>query len=296
MKEKLSDYAKAQLPNGKYWKPKPAVSAVLKTLKPSNDVCESILGLNDYLTTAIPNLHQMTRSNLVEIKKNDTMKWFRELSPGMKQTITTTAVKKRQEVMKQCYEEEMARSKCRQENMEHSYKRRMIMREKAAKERQHLSQQHLITTTLELKEALDEINSDVNSTSSKKLKNSLSLIRMQINIRKKVLNQKINIPFSHKGKQRPLSDIVTNITEFIAAHSETNQTIQPEINDPVSLIGREIKHRFKLDSGKYKWFSGVIISYNVKTKAHEIAYDGEADHCYFNLAIDISDGDLKIVT
>ena len=116
----------------------------------------------------------MTRSNLVEVKKNGTMKWLKEFSSGMKQTVTTTAMRMRKEVMRQCNEEEMTRSKCRQENMKQSYQRRMIMREKAAKERPHLSKQHLITTTLELKEALDEINSDDNFTFFKKLKNSLN--------------------------------------------------------------------------------------------------------------------------
>ena len=38
-------------------------------LEPSNDFCESMLGLNDYLTTAIPNLAQESRSNLVAVKK-----------------------------------------------------------------------------------------------------------------------------------------------------------------------------------------------------------------------------------
>ena len=69
MKEKLSSYAQDQLPGGCYWEPDKQVQDILRELKPSNDVCESILGLNDYLTTAIPNLHQMTRSNLVQDKK-----------------------------------------------------------------------------------------------------------------------------------------------------------------------------------------------------------------------------------
>ena len=69
MKEKLSSYAADQLPGGCYWEPEREVQDVLRELKPSNDVCESILGLNDYLTTAIPNLHQMARSNLVQVKK-----------------------------------------------------------------------------------------------------------------------------------------------------------------------------------------------------------------------------------
>ena len=67
MKEKLCTYAKDQLPGGKYWEPEPAVEAVLRSIKPNNDLCESILGLNGYLTTALPNMHQMTCSNLIQV-------------------------------------------------------------------------------------------------------------------------------------------------------------------------------------------------------------------------------------
>ena len=69
MKEKLCTYARNQLPGGKYWDPDVSIRKVLVELKPSNDLCESILGLNDYLTTSIPNLHQLGRSYLVQVKK-----------------------------------------------------------------------------------------------------------------------------------------------------------------------------------------------------------------------------------
>ena len=72
MREKLCTYAQNHLPGGKYWDPaEPGVREVLSELTPSNDLCESILGLNDYLTNAIPNLHQVARSNLVQLKKNN---------------------------------------------------------------------------------------------------------------------------------------------------------------------------------------------------------------------------------
>ena len=70
MKDKLCNYAHSMLPGGKYWEADPAIEAVLRQLKPSNDLCESILGLNDYLTTAIPNLHQLSRSNLIQVKND----------------------------------------------------------------------------------------------------------------------------------------------------------------------------------------------------------------------------------
>lgn len=61
MQEKLCSYAADPLPGGRYWNPDKQIQDVLSQLQPSNDVCESILGLNDYLTTAVPNLHQMSR-------------------------------------------------------------------------------------------------------------------------------------------------------------------------------------------------------------------------------------------
>ena len=66
MREKLCSYAQKQLPGGCYLNSKQQIKDILSQLKPSNDVCESVLGLNDYLTTAIPNLNQMARSNLVK--------------------------------------------------------------------------------------------------------------------------------------------------------------------------------------------------------------------------------------
>ena len=79
MREKLCTYAQNNIPGGKYWDSEPDVKDVLTKLKPSNDLCESILGLNDYLTTAIPNLYQVSRSNLVSVKKNKAMEWLYKL-------------------------------------------------------------------------------------------------------------------------------------------------------------------------------------------------------------------------
>ena len=96
MKEKLSSYAQNQLPGGKYWEPDPDTKAILLSLKPSNDLCESILGLNDYLSTIIPNLHQMSKSNLVQAKKNKTSQWLHTLPTEQKHSIVELARKNRE--------------------------------------------------------------------------------------------------------------------------------------------------------------------------------------------------------
>ena len=81
------------------------IKNVLSELKPSNDLCESILGLNDYLTTAFPNLHQMARSNLIRLKKNKTMKWLYNLPEGEQEELIDLAVTRRKAVQKDCQDE-----------------------------------------------------------------------------------------------------------------------------------------------------------------------------------------------
>ena len=99
MYEKLTTYARNHLPGGKYWEPTPDVESVLRNLKPNNDICESILGYNDFLTTAVPNMHQLTRSTLVEVKKNKTLQWLQDLPEDEKHAVKKLAQEKRGEVM-----------------------------------------------------------------------------------------------------------------------------------------------------------------------------------------------------
>lgn len=106
---KICSYAADQLPGRRYWNPDKQVKDVLCQLQPSNDICESILGLNDYLTSALPNLHQMSCSNLVQLKKNKTMTWLSEF-PCEKQTaVIDIAVKRRRQVKQTYIEEQTAR-------------------------------------------------------------------------------------------------------------------------------------------------------------------------------------------
>ena len=65
MKDKLTDYKKDQLPGGKYWAPDNNIRQILRELKPHNDICESLLGLNYWLTTPLVNAKQHTKSALI---------------------------------------------------------------------------------------------------------------------------------------------------------------------------------------------------------------------------------------
>ena len=93
MAHKLITYARDQLPGGRYWDPEPETKEILNKLEPNNDLCESILGLNDYLFTAIPNMDQLTRSNMVQIKNNKTMEWLDNLPNAEQENIVRMAMK-----------------------------------------------------------------------------------------------------------------------------------------------------------------------------------------------------------
>lgn len=187
MRLKLCDYAKNQLPNGKYWNPTSKIKETLEKLKPSNDLCESILGLNGYLCTAVPNLSQMTKSNLVEIKKNKTIPWLHQQPMTKQRDIIEMACKRRDTVMKEYKEEEKEQSKQRREHMLAEKHKRDALHDRLKKEKDILSKIHLITSGNELKDALVAIDNEKISKSKKREK-KLVLLKTQIKIRKKILN------------------------------------------------------------------------------------------------------------
>ena len=116
-----------------------------------------------------------------------------------------------------------------------------------------------------------------------------ALIREQINIRKKVFQENINIPFTTKGKQRPLSNIIREFSAHLQCHGTCSVIANTHSYTSESLVGRSVLHKFEVDNEE-KWFSGFIVSFNPRTHLHEIAYDEEEEHCFFNLLEDIIKG------
>ena len=65
----------------------------------------------------MPNLHQMSKSNLVQAKKNKTMQWLHALPSGQQHSIVELARKRRVQVKKSYKSAEEDRQKLRQEKM-----------------------------------------------------------------------------------------------------------------------------------------------------------------------------------
>ena len=290
MKKKLCTYAMDFLPDGLYWDPDAETVEILKDLEPSNDLCESILGLNDYLCTALPNLVQLTKSNLIEVKKNHTMKWFNELPKERQNTIIELAVKRRKEVREDFKEMQKIVSKKRQVRMLEQKKKADYMRKKQTAEMEKLSSLHLITSVTEFETVLSNIKDEGLST-RKENEKILNLLKEQVRIRKKLLKQKTSITFTSNGRKRPLSLLVAEVQELIGDSPVSGDHAD---SDPHTLVGKTIMHKFLVDNEEEQWFSGFVLDYDGET--HHIKYEDSSEIFHFNLMEDLSQGDLRVLT
>ena len=165
------------------------------------------------------------------------------------------------------------------------------MKVKIQKESDHLAKEYLVSTAKELQDLIYEIEESDISTSKKKAQ-KLSLLRRQVNIRKKVLGQKINIVFTRSGRQRSINDLEKELAEAIDQDSSNNSEY---VKQPSTLIGRQISHRFKVGESEYKWYRGIVLEYDCMAKMHLVEYDDDEEPSLFDLNIDLLSGNLEIL-
>ena len=140
--------------------------------------------------------------------------WFSEL-PSEKQTaVIDVAVKRRHKVKQTYIEEQTAGVEHRKQKMIKEHAEREAMKKKLYDKKQKLSQLHLITQSQELKEEMLKIDmKDISATKKRSLK--MSILKTQVQIRKKVLGQSVPITFTFSHKQHPVADITRELCNFI---------------------------------------------------------------------------------
>ena len=79
------------------------------------------------------------------------------------------------------------------------------------------------------------------------------------------------------------------LSAFIQEHGPHSELLQK----PQSMVGCRIEHIFETDDGT-KWFTGTVVGYDSTTYFHEIVYDEEQEHCFFDLSSDIANGDIFV--
>ena len=138
-------------------------------------------------------------------------------------------------------------------------------------------------SSLELREDLLAIDAKSMSAARKKNK-KISLLKTQIQIRKKVLSEALSIPFTSSRKKRPLNDIVKELCDNM-----DKATLPAEcalfFTNPTSLIGRKVMHRFVEEEDRTPtWYSGTIIEYSHEQKNHCLIYEGDPEQYHFHMS------------
>ena len=155
MLDKIKTYKAEQLPGGKLWNPDPDTRKALAKIQPTNDLCEGIFGLNDWLQNRTPNFSQLTVSGMVEVMKNSTMPWFWKQNKDFKDKIITLAKKRSNQVRRE--EKELLEGHRRKRKMmRKAEEKARIKRAKQAQKQEELSKIEIISNINDLEDALSK--------------------------------------------------------------------------------------------------------------------------------------------
>ena len=294
MKDKLTDYKKDQLPEGKYWAPDDNVRQILRELKPHNDICESLLGLNDWLTAPLVNAKQHTKSVLIEGKHNKTMEWLETVD---KDKVIDLAVSERQAVQK------------RNQEIEIDVQRKRIQKHKNDLEKAH-QKEIRAKSTMEKLESIPIINSeqelektiqDIEEMRLNRKECEAEKLRLIKNLLKRhaLTTKRKVVPFSVNRKPKTFQQLKAEYIHLFTTfepdeHPTTKKQKIDFTNSPELLVGNRIQQKL-MEDGATQWYEGYVVSFDTDSRLHEVVYNGESEHYFYNLLEDFKDNSLLVL-
>ena len=279
------------LPGGEFYEVKDTtVIEETKSVPVTNVSPEHDFALLDRLLSQKPNATHIALESLLLYSHNQTATWLQLKPPEERETLLKAA-RILSPIQKSRFNErrEEIRIKrqdtlCKKEE-EHARKveREMKLKENLTKKIQAMG---LWTNKTEMEEGLRGM---------KTVKIKREALKLQINFRKKVLQQshtdKSLFVFSHRGKQHSCAQLVSNLTSlFQGATCLTKEAI---IDNPEVLVQKRIEHLFE-DEGELKWFKGTVMEYIKETQEYRVAYDNEDCEYYYPLLDDIANDEVIV--
>jgi organic radical activating enzyme len=183
-------------PSGRYWHPPKHVADVLRKIKPSNDICESILGLNDWLQTTMPSVSQLTKRNLIEVKKNKTMQWFSTVPEQKQKEYVKMAIERKSIVKKSDKEYANAIAVERQSALQKALEKHEMKNERYERMKGELSNVMVLVNWTQLETLVRRITGNMQLKKSKKDKMTLELLKTQLKLRQILIGEPIKFYFN----------------------------------------------------------------------------------------------------
>ena len=291
------------LPGGKYFSPEAKTKSILSSLRPHNDMAESVFGSNDWLSYALPNMVQATRSVLIEFSYNKTMEWLKDQSKDQRELLISLAQARRRiaEREKKLEKENLLEQKI--QNRIEAVEKAKLAQQKHVAVVTELESEQLISSPKELEQRINYIKAL--SLSRVLQENELkSVVKRQMKLRRFVYHQNTRISFTYNGKAKPVNELLTELSNVIASYptlvrvrrkdSPSYQQLFTIFDKPSYLTRAKFKHQFEVD-GDLQWFEGCIQKY-VKNY-FTLCYDTN-EQCVFSLdeiKEDFYNGDFWII-
>ncbi len=284
MATKMKTYQADQLPGGRLWQPTGKVREVCSTLKPTNDACESALGLNDWLQSNTSNFSQRTTSAMVEVMKNATLTWFEKQSEAFQASVVNLAVKQANKVLRDDRERQTTHRLKRKRKREAEVQKATLKRARKFERLQKLSQIPKLNTVHELDEALALVEG---RTEKQRQTNRLKMVKEQLNIRQELNKCSRRVTFSVKGRKKTSDELRNELIDIMEA--ETDRQKPPEVE---LSVGRRFWHLCE-ENSQQKWYTGSIDKLDERVVT--VKYDDFDDKYEWNrteLYEDFSNNDL----
>ena len=280
MANKVRKYKADQLPGGKLWEPSTEIKEKLKDIDPTNDLCESVLGLNDWLQKRNPNYAQRTVSTMVEVLRNATMPWFVKQERDTKDKIIHLARIRANKVLTD------DRERAEQRRLERKRKHKIDLEkagEKKArveKEQERLAAIPQITNIEDLEEALTKIQC---STQKKTEEAEIRYLRDQLQL----LHPGKRIYITEKGKKKSVLELKQQLTDAIDSRRRKSSL----------RVDMKVQHKLKdSDTDLAVWYDGIITSKSEESiNIRYTGYDDDFEWSVHELQEDIDNGDFKFI-
>ena len=262
-----------------------------KSVPTTNVSPERDFAILDRLMSEKPNATHIALESLLLYSHNKTSAWLQSQPPNerekllkaarsLSQTQRTKFQKRREEVLIK-----------RQDGVRRKEQEYLKKKEKDIKLKESLTKKiqkfGLWTTRAEVKEGLKQLKS---------AKSKVEALKIQINFRRKVLEQMYEdrnvFFFSHKGKQHSHTQLSINLMKLLPVERQALPADQFRRN-PHLLVNKRIDHLFDSDSG-LQWYRGTVVGYVQDSKQYRVVYDSEDCEYLFPLLEDLMNGELIV--
>lgn len=272
----------------------PTIITETMSVPKTNVSPERDFALLDRLMAQKPNASHIALESLILFSQNKTSDWLENKTAEERERLikaARTLTKHHRTNFKKRREEIETKRRELQEERERELAKK---RAKELKEKESLTlmiqQFGLWTTSEEVLQCVDQLR-------TKKAK--VDALKVQINFRKKVLNQchedKLVFQFSHNRQALSVDQLTQNLIKLLPGGDQPCEFSVDQIcRDPELLLYQRIEHLFDCD-GIETWCKGTVLSFDSEKKEFQVAYDNEDVVYSFPLLEDLKNGELKVM-